>query len=147
MKASELNAYLTAGALRQAGSHAGDFCLRRARTVCGHEQPGLGRMSVTATVMSSVSFAPAWKQAWDTLSALALSAWQPAGQSGVCQQLGWLCNYLGIGAEHQTIPPTCCASNNMCFLQSRSGISGLELGKGAMHYLQSMAQTMMSRRT
>ena len=66
MEASKLSAYLTAGALRQAGSHAGEFCLRRTRTVCGHEQPGLGRMSVTATVMSSVSFAPDWKQAWNT---------------------------------------------------------------------------------
>ncbi len=47
--------------------------MRRARTVCGQKQPGLGRISVTATVISSVSFAPAWKKVYNNLSALVLS--------------------------------------------------------------------------
>ena len=45
--------YLVAGAARQAGSHAVEFCRRRARKVCGQEVLWLGSMSVTATVMSS----------------------------------------------------------------------------------------------
>ena len=46
-------AHFTAGAARQAVSQAGGLCRRRDRTVCGQELLWPGRMSVTATVMSS----------------------------------------------------------------------------------------------
>ncbi len=45
-------AHFVAGAARQL-SQVGELCRRRDRTVCGQELVWLGRMSVTATVMSS----------------------------------------------------------------------------------------------
>ena len=45
--------HLTGGAVKQAPSHVGELCWRRVRRVCGQVLPGLGRMSVTAAVMSS----------------------------------------------------------------------------------------------